>query len=375
MHYRNIWHFIRYIYTDQIDLNKDNLMQVYVLARKYGFQSLQEKALKKTKSLIDNDTVLSLLTSAIAQRVDDVSELCLTLIQRNTDVLVKTGHFLDIPLAVLDRLLSVDYLSIRETDLILACLNWAEKKVKEVGGTRSQPRMRDELGQCLYKLNYHKMDPRSFQKHIVKKKLLPEMTAFRILQHILSDDSEGAALPPELSCQRVEKNFHMLHVAATSRADINNIELDFRWKCEGVTITTSTPVEMSSLILLFMLEKQHSPDATLDHLQISRDAVCVDGQPRCLLVKSLTNKDDGCTKINNERVVKANGQMVRVEFDPLVRIESKVVLSFDIKSSIKIRPFPFGAESLSDKHATVKISTPNNRPIPLSSGSFSIPKN
>ena len=95
-----------------------------------------------------------------------------------------------------------------------------------------------------------------------------------------------------------------------------------------------------------MLNKQHRNETTHDLLLMARNTVCVDGEPHCLTRTALGNRDIDKININDE--ASKNGKLAKVVFEPLILVEDKVEVSFHIRSSVKFKPFPFGANSLSD---------------------------
>ena len=88
-----------------------------------------------------------------------------------------------------------------------------------------------------------------------------------------------------------------------------------------------------------MLNKQHRNETTHDLLLMARNTVCVEGEPHCLTLTALGNRD--IDKINNDEGSNSNGKLAKVVFEPLILIEDKVEVSFHIRSSVKFKPFPF----------------------------------
>ena len=78
------------------------------------------------------------------------------------------------------------------------------------------------------------------------------------------------------------------------------------------------------------------------------NAVCVDGEPHCLTLTSLIDRDIDNININ-DKASKSNSKLAKVVFEPLILIEDKVELYFHIRMQrVKFKLFPFGANSLSD---------------------------
>ena len=121
-----------------------------------------------------------------------------------------------------------------------------------------------------------------------------------------------------------------------------------------------------------MLNKQHQNETTYDLLMV-RHAVCVDGEPYCPTMAALGNRDIDEININNDKASMSNGKLVKVVFEPLILIEDKVEVSFHIRSSVKFKPFPFGANSLSDGKLMVDVTAPPGAGLPLANVLISLP--
>ena len=146
-------------------------------------------------------------------------------------------------------------------------------------------------------------------------------------------------------------------------------ELVHKWKVKGVTIKTNNSIWLSAIILL-MLNKQHRNETTYDLLMV-HDAVCVDDEPHRLTLAALGNRDIGKININNDKASMSNGKLVKVVFEPLILIEDKVEVSFHIRSSVKFKPFPFGANSLSD--GKLDVTAPPCAELSLANVLISLP--
>ena len=69
----------------------------------------------------------------------------------------------------------------------------------------------------------------------------------------------------------------------------------------------------------------------------------------------------------------SNGKLVKVVFQPPILIEDKVEVSFHIQSSVKFKPFPFGANSLSDGRLMLDVTAPPGAGLPLANVLISLP--
>ena len=70
----------------------------------------------------------------------------------------------------------------------------------------------------------------------------------------------------------------------------------------------------------------------------------------------------------------SNGKLVKVVFQPPILIEDKVEVSFHIQSSVKFKPFPFGANSLSDGRLMLDVTAPPGAGLPLANVLISLPQ-
>ena len=344
----------RYIYGGDLKLQGSTVMTVLYLARKYSLKALTIQALRCARSFVTDAHVFTILEAASHYNDDVLIDLCLLHIQRNTAALLATDQFLDVSCDLLEKILSETALAISENALVDRCITWALHKLKQSGIEPTGGNLRDVLGQCLFKLQFHKMDAKSFTKMVVKRKLLPQAIAFDFYQFILGDDDPQLDdLPASFSCERRQKMYSLVDVASTLQKAQFPETFAQVYHIENVNIKTNKPIELSHLTFLILLEPSHSADQELCHLVDDMDAVVINGTPCCSTISCGANREsDG----EPSKFRKLNGQMATMTLSPLIQVRDECVMSVKLMSTASIKLFPIGVDQLSDQDNNVKVT-------------------
>lgn len=120
--------FLRYIYSDEIDLTGRNVMQVLYLARKYMVPSLVDKCNEFLQNNLEADNVLEILPEAQRLKDEEVEERCWKVIKAKTMKVVTSFHFELVDRVFIESIVNMDGLDIKEVELFKAVDRWAIKQ-------------------------------------------------------------------------------------------------------------------------------------------------------------------------------------------------------------------------------------------------------
>ena len=117
---------LRYLYTDEVRLAPDIVMQCLYTAKKYAVVALEKACVEYLKRNLCSDNAFTLLTQARLFDEPQLMALCLEMIDKTTFESISADGFTDVDVNTLCSVLERDTLGIRECKLFCAVCRWAE---------------------------------------------------------------------------------------------------------------------------------------------------------------------------------------------------------------------------------------------------------
>jgi len=121
---------LRFLYTDEVCLSPDMVMQCLYAAKKYAVVALEKACVDYLKQNLCSDNAFTLLTQARLFEEPQLMALCLETIDKTTSESVAAEGFTDMDLHTLCSVLKRDTLGIRECKLFNAVCRWAEAECR-----------------------------------------------------------------------------------------------------------------------------------------------------------------------------------------------------------------------------------------------------
>ena len=154
------------MYSDEVLLTGDNVLQILNLAKKYILEGLTKKCTEYLENNISAANVCDLLTHSVRFGEKELVDKCLQLAASQTDQVLISDGFLNISHEALLRMLKYELLPDDKTvSVIEACLKWADKNKGELSE-------RDVLGDCVYQLRFNKLTAQMFSKLVGSSSVL-----------------------------------------------------------------------------------------------------------------------------------------------------------------------------------------------------------
>jgi len=149
--YESLLELFRFIYSDEANLNPDNVMQLMYLAKKYMLPSLVDECSAFLQKNLDPSNVFHVLPDAEKYEEKDLLDCCWKVIEKETEEVLKSDGFVTIERSVLEELVEKDSLNIKEVDLFKAVDCWAEKECEKQGLVAEGSSKRRILGERIVK--------------------------------------------------------------------------------------------------------------------------------------------------------------------------------------------------------------------------------
>lgn len=160
--HEGMFEFLRFIYTDEVCLTGNNVMQVMYLAEKYMIPRLVSECAKYLRRNMDSSVVLGVLKYAQQYENIQLPLQCWNVIEQETE-------------EVLEELLDRDTLNVKEVELFKAVNCWAEKEGERQNLRAEGPVKRQILGEKVIKnIRFPVMREDDFINVVTKTDMLTE---------------------------------------------------------------------------------------------------------------------------------------------------------------------------------------------------------
>jgi len=182
--HKSLLELFRFMYSDEVNLNADNVMQVLYLAKKYMLPSLADKCTEFLGENLDTSNVFHVLPDAQKYEEKGLQDHCWEVIDKQADEAVKSDGFVTIEKSVLEALVERDSLEIREVELFKAVDCWALNECEKQGLAAEGSVKRRILGERIIKaIRFPVMEQKEFadvvlDSDILKKKELSDMMKY-----------------------------------------------------------------------------------------------------------------------------------------------------------------------------------------------------
>lgn len=173
--YDSLLEFFRYIYSDKVNLNGNNVMQLLYLSKKYMVPSLADECTEFLKSQLYPSNVFSVLPIAELHKEEKLAEHCWMLIDRQSKVALESDEFETIDRSLLQAVVERDSLNITEVKLFDAVDRWATKECEKQGLPTEGQVKRRVLGEQIIKaIRFPVMGQTEFTSVVANRGILTE---------------------------------------------------------------------------------------------------------------------------------------------------------------------------------------------------------
>ena len=182
--YESLLELFRFMYTDEVTLNRSNIMQLLYLANKYIVPSLAEKC---TEYLCDNlkaSNVFCILPYAQKFEDKDLEDRCWEVIEKQTEEAVTSDEFVTVERSVVESVVKREKLNVKEVELFKAVDRWATKESERQGRTLESDAKRQILGETIAKLiRFPLMSQKEFVSFVFDANILTFKEISDVMKH------------------------------------------------------------------------------------------------------------------------------------------------------------------------------------------------
>ena len=181
--YESLLEVFRFIYSDEVNLNPDNVMQVLYLAKKYLLPALADKCTEYLRENLDASNAFHVLPDAQKYEEKDLVANCWEVIDQHTEEAVKSEGFVTIQRSVLEELVERDSLNVKEMELFKAVDCWASKECEKQSLAAEGSVKRRILGERIVKaIRFPVMEEKEFADVVLDCDILTKKESFDMMK-------------------------------------------------------------------------------------------------------------------------------------------------------------------------------------------------
>ncbi|XP_044737630.1 BTB/POZ domain-containing protein 2-like [Chrysoperla carnea] len=182
--------FLKFLYTDEVEIDTNIVMFTLYVAKKYNVPALQNHCVKFLKTNWNVDNVFLLLTQAYLFDESELANFCLQMIDTTPVPAFASDFFIDIDLKTLSDVLKRNTLKIHESLLFDAVLRWSEAECKRQGLPIKPKNQRSVLGEAFKLIRFPLMTIEQFVNGPVKSGLLSDKEVVQLVIYLKGDSKQ-----------------------------------------------------------------------------------------------------------------------------------------------------------------------------------------
>ena len=182
--YESLLELFRFLYSDEVNFNPENVMQVLYLAKKYLVPALVDKCIEYLGPNLDGSNVFSMMDCSRSFDEKKLMEKCWSAVDKFAEDAVKSSSFLTIEKSVLEALVERDTLMIKEVELFKAVVKWATKECERQELVGDGTVKRRILGERIVKaIRFPIMEQRGFVAVVLDSDILTSKEVYDVMKY------------------------------------------------------------------------------------------------------------------------------------------------------------------------------------------------
>ena len=182
--YESLLEFLRFLYSDEVQLTGSNVMRVLYLAKKHLVPSLAKKCVEFLRDNLGPSNVFSILPHAEKFEDKELENRCWEVIELQTAKAVTSDDFVTVEGSLLKSVVKRDRLNIKEVELFKAVDHWAKIKCEEEGLVPDGHVKRRIIGEeTLKEIRFPLMSQMEFASFVIDSSILNTQEICDMVKH------------------------------------------------------------------------------------------------------------------------------------------------------------------------------------------------
>lgn len=182
--YESLLELFRFLYSDKVNFNPNNVMRVLYLAKKSLVPALVDKYIEYLGQILDGSNVFSMMDCSRIFEEKRLMEKCWCAVDKCAEDAVKSSSFITIEKSVLEALVERDTLMIKEVELFKAVDKWATKECERQELVADGTVKRRILGERIVKaIRFPIMEQREFVAVVLDSDILTSKEVYDVMKY------------------------------------------------------------------------------------------------------------------------------------------------------------------------------------------------
>ncbi|XP_048731240.2 BTB/POZ domain-containing protein 3-like [Ostrea edulis] len=189
---------LRYIYTNETNLNESNTLPLIELGGKYKLDDLVDRCVRYLESSLCSKNACATLDIAFKFDMKDIKDTTLRFIQRNAKAVFKSEGFKSISREALECIMKSNVTSVLEIEMFSAAAKWAEVECGRQRIPVDGANKRQVLGDLLYDIRITQISLKSYSNVVIPSEILTEEEQLQLYKYftITGGSKLKCKLPP-----------------------------------------------------------------------------------------------------------------------------------------------------------------------------------
>ena len=204
--YEGLLELFRFMYSDEVFLNRDNVLQVLYLAEKYIMASLVQKCFEYLRENVNGLNVFHVLTHALrcSQQDRELIDRCWEVVDEETELAIQSDGFLTIDRSLLETLVKRDSLAVKEIELFKAVDWWASHQCAKQNLEEDGNIKRKIIGEKIVtSIRFPVMEENEFASAVLDSNILKPHEVFEVISYLYLASSSPKGF---LTTKRIGRN-------------------------------------------------------------------------------------------------------------------------------------------------------------------------
>lgn len=179
---------LKYLYTDEIALQPNNVLPTLYAAKKYLITYLYNAAIEYLEANLSANNVCLLLMQSRLFEEEELIKRCWEIVDANAEKVLTSEGFIEVDYSLMEQMISRETLIVREKTVYEAAMRWAKAECKRKNVVLTASELRNALGDALFCVRFPAMSINEFANESGKGDLLSCQQINDIFHYFLAQD-------------------------------------------------------------------------------------------------------------------------------------------------------------------------------------------
>ncbi|XP_041379498.1 BTB/POZ domain-containing protein 6-B-like [Gigantopelta aegis] len=217
--------FLRFVYTDDVTVDSDNIMHLLYLAKKYSTGKLEDLCLKFLETSLTAENVCTILEQANFFNEDELHNKSMTYILENGKSTLESRDFLKLSQKSVLDVVKSDDLQADEKEVFQAAYEWAKHQCEQKHVAINTETLRTQLGDIVQQIRFPLLDREFFVQTVHPSGMLTAEEQLVFHNHATCNTLPVAPFSEKSRNKNTKAN------ASFVCTSCHNTNQDNSWKC------------------------------------------------------------------------------------------------------------------------------------------------